>query len=93
MKIRGHQPVLCEKNSFLGGNIIPGGAPDFKEDDHALAAWYVATLKELGVEIKLNTTVDKETALSGDYDAIMVATGSIPKVFSLGDDAHTFTAA
>lgn len=93
LKIRGHQPVLCEKNSFLGGNIIPGGAPDFKDDDHALAAWYVATLKELGVEIKLNTTVDKEMALSGDYDAIMIATGSIPKVFSLGDDAHTFTAA
>lgn len=93
LKIRGHHPVLCEKNSYLGGNIIPGGAPDFKEDDHALAAWYEATLKELGVEIKLNTIVDKDMVLSGGYDAVFVATGSTPKVFSLGDDAHTFTAA
>ncbi|HWP50506.1 MAG TPA: FAD-dependent oxidoreductase [Clostridia bacterium] len=93
LKLRGHQPVLCEKNGYLGGNIIPGGAPDFKEDDHALAAWYEATLKELGVEIKLNTVMDKDLVLSGGYDAVMIATGSTPKIFSLGDDVHTFTAA
>ena len=93
LKLRGHQPVLCEKNGYLGGNIIPGGAPDFKEDDHALAAWYEATLEALGVDVRLNTVVDKQMALSGGFDAIMVASGSVPKVFSLGDDAHTFTAA
>lgn len=29
--IRGHQPVVYEKGSRLGGNLIPGGAPDLKK--------------------------------------------------------------
>ncbi len=31
LAIRGHRPELFEKGSRLGGNLIPGGAPDFKE--------------------------------------------------------------
>ena len=31
---------LHEKKERIGGNIIPGGTPDFKEDDHLLAKWY-----------------------------------------------------
>ena len=36
LAIRGHQPELFEKGSRLGGNLIPGGVPEFKEDDIAL---------------------------------------------------------
>ncbi|WP_212734457.1 FAD-dependent oxidoreductase, partial [Paenibacillus terrae] len=32
--IRGHHVTLFDKNNRLGGNLIPGGIPDFKEDDH-----------------------------------------------------------
>ncbi len=28
-----------------------------------------------------------------EYDAVIIATGSVPKVFPLGDDAHVYTAA
>ena len=35
---RGHEPVLYESGSRLGGNLIPGGAPSFKEDDRVYAA-------------------------------------------------------
>ena len=40
LAIRGHEPILYEKSSRLGGNLLPGGVPDFKEDDVALADWY-----------------------------------------------------
>ena len=30
---RGHEPVLYEASERLGGNLLPGGAPAFKEDD------------------------------------------------------------
>lgn len=31
LAIRGHQPVVYKKGSRLGGNLIPGGAPDLKK--------------------------------------------------------------
>ena len=91
--IRGHKPELFEKGSRLGGNLIPGGAPEFKEDDIALADWYQNQMEILKVPVHLNTEVKKEDVLAGGYDAVVVATGSAPKVFSLGDDAHVYTAA
>lgn len=93
LALRGHEPVLYEKNDKLGGNLIPGGAPDFKEDDIALANWYAHTLGELKVEVHLNSELTKEEILKFNVDSIIIATGSTPKVFSLGDDDKVFTAA
>ena len=93
LAIRGHQPHLFEAGSQLGGNLIPGGTPDFKEDDHALAAWYGRELERLSVPVTLKHKVTAAEVLAGDYDAVIVATGSTPKVFSLGDDAKVHTAA
>lgn len=92
LAIRGHQPVVYEKGSRLGGNLIPGGAPDFKEDDIALADWYTNELNRLGVHVHLNTELNEEVIKAMDYDTVILATGSKPKVFSLGDDSHTYTA-
>lgn len=92
LAIRGHEPVVYEKGSRLGGNLIPGGAPDFKEDDIALAVWYTNELKRLGVHVHLNTQLNEEEIKTMDYDTVILATGSKPKVFSLGDDDHTYTA-
>lgn len=92
LAIRGHKPEVFEKGSQLGGNLIPGGAPEFKEDDLALAAWYAHELTRLQVPVHLGHEVTKEEVLAGDWDAVIVATGSSPKTFSLGDDAHVYTA-
>ena len=92
LAIRGHEPVLYEKGSRLGGNLIPGGAPKFKEDDIALADWYTRELERLGVPVHLNTELTKEDVLGMDCDAVIIATGSEPKRFSLGDDDRVFTA-
>ena len=92
LAIRGHQPVVYEKGSRLGGNLIPGGAPDFKEDDIALADWYTNELNRLVVHVHLNTELNEEEIKTMDYDTVILATGSKPKVFSLGDDSHTYTA-
>lgn len=92
LAIRGHQPVVYENGSRLGGNLIPGGAPDFKEDDIALADWYTNELNRLGVHVHLNTELNEEEIKAMDYDTVILATGSKPKVFSLGDDSHTYTA-
>jgi len=93
LAIRGHKPEIFEQKARLGGNLIPGGAPDFKEDDIALADWYQTQMDKLEIPVHFNSKVTKEMVLSGNYDTVIVATGSIPKVFSLGDDAHVYTAA
>ncbi len=92
LAIRGHKPELFEKNSCLGGNLLPGGAPEFKEDDIALAHWYATQMEKLGVPVHLNTEVDREAVKNGKYDAVIIATGSVPKRFPLGDDGRVYTA-
>ncbi len=84
LAIRGHEPVLFEKTDRLGGNLIPGGVPGFKEDDHLLAAWYESELKHLNVEIHKNTTVTADEIRKSGADEVILATGSKPKRFGLG---------
>ena len=93
LAVRGHRPEVYEKSGRLGGNLIPGGAPEFKEDDLKLAAWYAGQLKELRVPVYFHTAVTGESVLKNDCDAVIVATGSVPRVFSLGEDEKVFTAA
>ena len=92
LAIRGHKPEVYERQPWLGGNLIPGGAPDFKEDDLALAKWYENQLKKLRVPVHFNTEVTKQDVMAENYDCVIIATGSVPKKFSLGDDAHVYTA-
>lgn len=92
LAIRGHQPVLYEQGKCLGGSLLAGGAPDFKEDDILLAKWYERILETLKVPVHYHTKVTKEDVLSGDYDAVIIATGSTPKRFPLGDDEKVYTA-
>lgn len=89
---RGHEPVLYEASERLGGNLLPGGAPAFKEDDLQLVKWYENELERLRVPVYLNTRVTKEMVLESGCDAVIVATGSRPKMFSLGDDEKVYCA-
>lgn len=93
LALRGHKPELFEKGNRLGGNLLPGGAPKFKEDDIALADWYAHTLKQWKVPVHLNKRMTKEAVLETGADAVIIATGSNPKTFSLGEDSKVFTAA
>lgn len=92
LAVRGHKPELYEQCGQLGGNLLPGGAPDFKKDDIALANWYVNQMEVLGVPVHLNTKVTAEQIRKADADAVIIATGSVPKRFPLGDDDKVFAA-
>lgn len=71
LAIRGHKPVLCEARDTLGGNLIPGGTPDFKEDDLALVRWYAHELKELDVEVRLNTKMTAEDIQKEEFGVLI----------------------
>lgn len=92
LAIRGHKPEIFEKSDKIGGNLLVGGVPDFKEDDILLAKWFENSLKELNVPIHFNKTVTKEFIQSKDFDTIIVSTGSKPKKIDLRDNKNVYTA-
>ena len=72
--IRGHKVTLYEKSDKLGGVFVAASEMKFKEKDRALLAWYYKQLKELPIEVKLNTEVKDLFSLKADE--VIVATGA-----------------
>lgn len=93
LALRGHKPELFEKDGRLGGNLLPGGRPDFKEDDIALADWYTHMLEQLNVPVHLNTEITKQDVLNSNADTVIIATGSDPRIIKIGNGDNVFTAA
>lgn len=92
LALRGHQPVIFEKSSRLGGNLNPASAPDFKEDERQLIKWYIKQLDDLKVPIRFRCSIERDT-IPQDFDSYIIATGSTPKTFGLGEGIPVYTAA
>ena len=83
--LRGHNVTLVEKSDKLGGNLIPGGAPDFKHYDYELIHYYERQMELLHVDVRMNTTVTAENVADYHADEVVVATGSNPIQLNFGD--------
>ncbi|WP_287387837.1 oxidoreductase [Lachnospira sp.] len=77
---RGHEVILCEKESELGGILKSEQAISFKYEMYQLTGTYEKLAREAGVKIRLNTEVTKEYALAENADAIIIAVGSTPLI-------------
>lgn len=77
---RGHQVILCEKDSALGGILKSEQAIPFKKEMYQLAGTYALLAEKAGVEICLNTEITKEYAEKEDADALIIAVGSVPLI-------------
>jgi len=80
LTLRGHKPVIYEKNDHLGGVFYVASTPFFKKEDRMLLAWYKKQMKDLKVEIHLQTEVKNFEDLKADE--VIVATGSKARRFS-----------
>lgn len=76
--LRGHEVILYEASSRLGGNLNPAGAHDFKKEIRSLRDWYVGELEELQIPIHYNTKLDSGEIRKLDADTVILATGSEP---------------
>ncbi|MCQ2544262.1 MAG: FAD-dependent oxidoreductase [Lachnospiraceae bacterium] len=74
LKLRGHNPVIYEKNSELGGTFIAAAAESYKGKLRELLAWYRRKMEEMNIEIHLNTNIENTDQFKGQD--IIVATGS-----------------
>lgn len=77
---RGHQVILCEKESEVGGILKSEQALPFKHEMYELAGTYKLLAEKAGVEIRLNAEVTKEYAEKEHADALIIAVGSRPLV-------------
>ncbi|MBP3195379.1 MAG: FAD-dependent oxidoreductase [Butyrivibrio sp.] len=78
LKLRGHDPVIFEKESELGGTFIAASAESYKGKLRDLLKWYRRQMKELGIEVHLNKEI-KDVSRFGKSD-IIIATGAKPRV-------------
>ena len=75
---RGHSVSLWEKGQKLGGNLIPGSAPEFKGNYRRLLDYLVLQLDKAGADITLGKEITIEQIEKLKPDVIFVATGSTP---------------
>jgi 2,4-dienoyl-CoA reductase-like NADH-dependent reductase (Old Yellow Enzyme family)/thioredoxin reductase len=81
--LRGHQVVLCEKESHLGGQFFLAGQSPHKQAHLALIAYYQRQLTALNVDVRLVTALDLAGVLAIGPDVVIVATGARPLVSRL----------
>jgi 2,4-dienoyl-CoA reductase-like NADH-dependent reductase (Old Yellow Enzyme family)/thioredoxin reductase len=75
---RGHQVILCEKGSSLGGAIKYAEHVPLKEDLHRFRKHLEYMLKASGAVVMLNTEVTPELVAFQNPDALIVAVGATP---------------
>lgn len=76
---RGHEVVLFEKKDVLGGQLIHADYADFKWPLKNYKDWLIAQLDKQGVTVKLNTAPTPEEIEAAGFDAVIAATGAVPK--------------
>ena len=80
----GWEAELYEKSDRLGGTLWPAGGCDFKKDVVSLIKYLETQCEKAGVHVNLNSEVTAENLKKGDYDRVILATGSAPVLLSGG---------
>ncbi|AXI04605.1 NADPH-dependent 2,4-dienoyl-CoA reductase [Aquirhabdus parva] len=80
---RGHAVTLFEAQADVGGQfnlakVVPG-----KEEFHETIRYFKKRLSKTGVELRLNTQVNREQLEREGYDDVIIATGVIPRPLKL----------
>lgn len=85
---RGHEVVLFEAASRLGGQLLTAVRATWRKDLIAIVDWREAELARLGVTVRLNAYAEAEDVLRERPDAVVVATGGVPDTEWLDGAEH-----
>lgn len=80
---RGHQVTLFEANHEVGGQfnlakVVPG-----KEEFHETIRYFNVQIQKTGVDLRLNTRVNREQLEREGFDEVVVATGVVPRALKI----------
>jgi len=77
--LRKHNVVVFEKGHEVGGqNILAGKVPG-RQEITGVTRWLISQVNKLDIDLRLGVDADEETVLKEKPDAVVVATGSVPK--------------
>ena len=77
---RGHEVILAERSSQLGGALNLAAGPDYKEDMRDYLSWTCRSVASLPIDLRLNTKVTPEFVRQCAPDTLIIAVGGIPVV-------------
>ena len=77
---RGHEVVLCEKGSKLGGALYYADGADFKALMKQYRDSQIRKVQELPIKIRLNTCVDAKVVEEEKPDVMIIAVGAKPLI-------------
>lgn len=79
-KLRGHDVVVIEKESSIGGSLNYAKVAPMKKEVQNLIDYYKFIIEKLQIEIKLNTQFFEGLLKQYDPDTVILATGISPKL-------------
>ena len=80
---RGHDVILLEKNTELGGHFLVASYPPAKGEIAPAIRSLIVRCREAGVDIRLGVNVTPELVGELKPDAVIVATGSVPLILPI----------
>jgi 2,4-dienoyl-CoA reductase-like NADH-dependent reductase (Old Yellow Enzyme family)/thioredoxin reductase len=89
--LMGHTVVLLEKSDRLGGHLIEGGVPNFKERTATFLSWLLSQIEKSNVDVRLATSATPDLVRSLAPDAFIVAIGShymVPPISGIERTIH-----
>lgn len=85
---KGHSVTLHEANDSLGGQVNIAIRSPRRRDLQGIIDWRTQELKRLGVTVKLNSYVEASDIAAAGFDAVVVATGGMPKTLEIPGSQH-----
>lgn len=77
---RGHQVTLFDAADKIGGQLNIANQVPGKEEFFETIRYFAKMIELQGIELKLNTLVDKKMLLNSEFQEIVIATGIRPRV-------------
>jgi mycofactocin system FadH/OYE family oxidoreductase 2 len=77
--VRGHQVILYEKQAEVGGQNLIARKGAGRQEIEGVIRWLLTQVEKLKVEMRLGIEVTPEIVFAEAPDAVVVATGSVPK--------------
>jgi len=80
---RGHKVTLFEAGSDLGGMMNFAAKCPVRHGIRDIIVWQEAEVYQLGVDVRMNTYAEADDILAEKPDAVIIATGSLPRMDGL----------
>ena len=78
--LRGHKVTLAEATARLGGTLHAAAMAPTRAGMLDIAGWLESEIYRLGVDVRLSTPVEEGDVKTFDAEAVIVATGSRPRL-------------